>query len=120
MRITNDGISLTNLQEVDFPSADESVGQVFVGWRGPVARDVDTRTALGLLWSYLSETPVSPLQAAMIEVPDPYCASLGLFSLSYSVTANILAFSGVPTEKLPSVIPKYVSAVILRVFVCML
>ena len=51
---------------------------------------------------------LASLQASMIEIADPYCSSLGMFSLSHSVTANILAFSGIPIEKLNQIVPKYV------------
>lgn len=92
---------------MQFPDSDESVGQVFVGWRGCESRDVNTRTALTLLWAYLTETAVSPLQAAFVECEDPVCSDVSMFSLSHSVTANILCFSGVAMAKIDSVLDRY-------------
>ena len=61
-----------------FPSEDESRGIVSLGWRGPRYEEKREWVALKLLWRYLTESEVSPLQKAFVECDEPLCTSVDL------------------------------------------
>lgn len=54
-----------------------------------------------MLLEYISDSPVAPLQARLVEVPEPYCAEISESVYENSETCVGLTFSGVPTEQLP-------------------
>lgn len=93
---------------MEYPDSDESVGQAYIAWLEGNSRDIDTRTALALLWSYLTDTAVSPIQAAFVEDEDPYCSDVGVFSMVHSISSSVLCFSGVALDKIDNVLEKYV------------
>jgi len=72
---------------VPFPSEDESTGVVSLAWRGPPYADQQAWAMLRLLWSYLTESAVAPLNKDMVEIDAPYCSRIGpadeLFSEGY-------------------------------------
>eukprot|EP00761_Pharyngomonas_kirbyi_P012880 gb/GECH01012907.1/.p1 GENE.gb/GECH01012907.1/~~gb/GECH01012907.1/.p1 ORF type:complete len:1026 (+),score=213.10 gb/GECH01012907.1/:1-3078(+) len=100
------GSSLPDLQasrdaEVEFPSDDDQEGAMcHVAWMGPSWDDMETRTALTVLWSYLADSAVSPLQKAFVERDDPYCGRVSVGELEHSRIVPLLHFSGVRTERL--------------------
>lgn len=48
---------------VEFPDDDEdSVGTVMIAWNGPQASEMEDIMALGVLFNYLSDSPISLLQ----------------------------------------------------------
>ena len=57
-------------------------------------------TAVTMLLDYLSDSPVAPLQARLVEVPEPYCAEISQSVYENSETCVGFLFSGVPTEQL--------------------
>ncbi|KAJ3082154.1 hypothetical protein HK102_001886, partial [Quaeritorhiza haematococci] len=58
------------MRTVKFPSADEDVGSIGYGWRGPPSSDFHTLTALEILFRYLHETSASALMQAFVEMDD--------------------------------------------------
>ncbi|XP_014253359.1 uncharacterized protein C05D11.1-like [Cimex lectularius] len=87
--------------EVEYPSDDQSNGMVHIGWRGPsVVKEYYKFNALSTLLKYLTDTPVSPLPKAFVDIQDPYCSRV-----SYSLTENseslmMIQFSNVPLDKI--------------------
>ena len=60
------------VREVAYPCDEEDNGMVSVGWRGPsAATQVRTMLSTMVLLEYLTESSVSPLQAAFVETDDP-------------------------------------------------
>ena len=53
-----------------------------------------------MLLSYLSESPVAPLQSRLVEVPDPFCSEISDSVYENSESCVGFTFSGVPTEQL--------------------
>lgn len=54
-----------------------------------------------VLTTYLTDSPIAPLNKAFVEIPEPFCTSIDLYT-SNRVAVNELAFylSDVPTEHL--------------------
>ena len=73
--------------QIEFASDDESVGTVLLGWRACAYVDVAGRTRLELLWKYLTEGVVAPLNKALVECDEPLCGYVGhsseIFSRGY-------------------------------------
>ncbi|MFH4979226.1 hypothetical protein AB6A40_005935 [Gnathostoma spinigerum] len=88
---------------IECPSDDECRGVVQISWVGPKASDLYTSVALEILFEYLQDTAVAPLQRDFIQLADPFASSV-FFCLSEQSTSEIvLFFSGVPVEKLETI-----------------
>ncbi|KAL6068377.1 putative zn2+-dependent endopeptidase insulinase superfamily protein [Balamuthia mandrillaris] len=87
-------------QIVPFPADEETTGAVMLGWRGPSAEEFAKIAALDALWEYLTDSAVSPLRHAFVDIPDPYCTSIRYSYCENSVYIQYLKFSNVPTAKL--------------------
>ena len=72
--VSSNGVS--NPIAINFPSDDESVGTVVLNWRACTYEDVAGWTKLDLLWEYLTESAVAPLNKALVECEEPLCGSL--------------------------------------------
>jgi Zn-dependent M16 (insulinase) family peptidase len=87
-------------QLVQFPSDDTSTGLIRFGWRGPLATDHVGLASVQVLWEYLTDTAVSPLQRDLVEIPDPYCSKVQQHQSVFTVTCSYLSLTNVPFEKL--------------------
>jgi Zn-dependent M16 (insulinase) family peptidase len=56
------------------------------------------RTALQMLFSYLSDSPIAPLQKALVEIEDPFSTDVDFSFLEFSTTSFFCELSNVPTE----------------------
>lgn len=105
-----------------FPTDEEDDGMARMSWRGPpaIVREYPLNgipyiiffslslssqeryqfTAVAMILEYLSDSPVAPLQARLVEVPEPYCAEISQSVYENSETCVGFSFSGVPTEQL--------------------
>jgi Zn-dependent M16 (insulinase) family peptidase len=88
---------------VTYPSEDEDSGSVSIGWRGPAWDNLADRGNIEILWVYLTQSLVSVLQRAFIEVSDPLCGSIDTGTLDYCETAHYCNFDSVPTARLDEV-----------------
>lgn len=68
----------STVDTIDFPEADESVGEWQRSWKGVAFEDYLGYTAIDLLSAYLSDTAVAPLQKALVEIEDPLCTGMFL------------------------------------------
>lgn len=85
------------------PSDEESRGQVRIAWNGPDIRSQYECAALEVLFEYLSDSPVAPLQRDLVEIEPPYCGQID-FDLDEIQLCRIdLKFDGVPVDKLESI-----------------
>jgi len=89
--------------DVPFPTQDEESGQVTIGWRGPAYHDATKFTALRVMWLYLTQSSVSPLQRAFVECEDPYCADVDFNMEEGTVALQYVTFEDVHTEKLDDI-----------------
>ncbi|KAL7008460.1 hypothetical protein EMMF5_002189 [Cystobasidiomycetes sp. EMM_F5] len=67
------------------------------------ANDYMKDTAINNLNTYLSDSPISPLQKALVEVEEPLATDISFNVADQSTTIIQLYFSSVPTEKLQAV-----------------
>ncbi|CAI4230421.1 unnamed protein product [Auanema sp. JU1783] len=94
-------------EKVVCPSDDDSRGIVDMAWFAHKPSDVITSVALEVLFDYMSNTPISPLQKDFVLLDDPL-ASSATFNVDEQNTCIIhLSFNGVPTPKLDEVAKKY-------------
>lgn len=74
-------LSKNIVDSIDFPEADESVGEWQRSWKGVAYEDFMTDTALDLLSTYLTDTALAPLQKALVEIEEPLCTGEIFFAL---------------------------------------
>jgi len=55
----------------EFPERDESMGEVYISFRGSKCGDFITNGALDIIGSYLTSTATSPLNRDLVEIPSP-------------------------------------------------
>lgn len=59
-----------------FPSEDEETGYFTMAWRGPHWNDYELISAVSFMGSYLTDTPLSPLQKELVHSDDPFGSSV--------------------------------------------
>lgn len=90
--------------DVYYPCDSEDNGVVDIAWRGPSAlKEIYDLIGCSLLLKYLTDTSVSPLQKAFVEIDDAYASDVGYSYIQYSVSVLYMAFKGVPRSKIPLV-----------------
>ncbi|ULT99399.1 hypothetical protein L3Y34_000613 [Caenorhabditis briggsae] len=100
-------IKESTVHKVECPTDDASRGAVEVAWFAHHPSDLDTHSSLHVLFDYMSNTSVSPLQKDFILLEDPLASSVS-FHIAEGVKCDMrLNFTGVPVEKLEQVVPKF-------------
>ena len=89
--------------ELEFPSEDESTGFVCLCWRGPQYAEFEEKLARKLLWSYLSDSAVSPLQKAFVECDGALAGDVGAVAETFSTGYEQLWFSDCDTATLAEI-----------------
>lgn len=95
------------MQQVLYPNDDELDGLVYVGWRGPSGTtNLYVFFATIMMMEYLTDSPISPFQAAFVEADQPLASDV-----SYSIIENLdcsvyLSFENVPIDNLEHIKPK--------------
>lgn len=56
-----------------------------------------------MLFDFLTDTAVAPLQRDFIQVANPYCSSVYIYLAEQSTCEIVINFSGVPTNKLEDI-----------------
>lgn len=86
---------------VYFASDDEKYGSiVYLAWREDVKwTDFMERTALNVLWEYLTFSSVSPLRKAFVELQDQYCGEISAIVTDTNPVSQYVKFSNVPSKK---------------------
>ncbi len=93
--------------ELEFPSEDESTGFVCLCWRGPTYDKFEEKLARKLLWSYLSDSAISPLQKAFVECDGALAGNVGAVAESFSTGYEQLWFSDCATATLTEIPPLF-------------
>lgn len=100
-------IKESTVHRVECPTDDASRGAVEVAWFAHSPSDLETHSSLHVLFDYLSNTSVAPLQKDFILLEDPLASSVS-FHIAEGVRCDLrLNFAGVPVEKLDECAPKF-------------
>ena len=51
-----------------------------------------------MLFEYLTDTPVAPLQRELVEVGEPYCSDVEVLQLENKMSVFGVTLQGVPTD----------------------
>ncbi len=89
------------VETVAFPADEEDVGVVRVAWRGPDWRDQAAIVACEVLWEYLTDSPIAPLQRDFVEVPEPLCNDVGYSVVENTSTLFVVTLDNTPVGNLP-------------------
>ena len=92
-----------------FPSEDEKLGRVKMGWRleGNLTSNIEKTTDLSILHSYLTSTSASPFTKSFIDIPEPLATSV-YFDIYMNWEPSVVAdFYNVPVESMDKVEEKY-------------
>uniref|UniRef100_A0A8R1EC19 Peptidase_M16_C domain-containing protein n=1 Tax=Caenorhabditis japonica TaxID=281687 RepID=A0A8R1EC19_CAEJA len=101
------GIKESSVHKVHCPTDDASRGAVEIAWFAHHPSELDTHSSLHVLFDYLSNTSVAPLQKDFILLDDPL-ASSAAFHIAEGVKCDLrINFTGVPVEKLENVASKF-------------
>ncbi|KAH7100191.1 Metalloenzyme, LuxS/M16 peptidase-like protein [Auriculariales sp. MPI-PUGE-AT-0066] len=95
----------------EFPERDESMGEVYISFRGSKSGDFITNGALDIVAKYLTSTETSPLNRDLVEIPSPLCAQIWMYETDRaSVNDFDVAASSVPTEELETFDEKVIAS----------
>ncbi|TFK30528.1 cytoplasmic protein [Coprinopsis marcescibilis] len=88
-------------QVVEFPEKDESMGELVINFLGPPHNAFLERKALDMLSTYLTSSPVAPLNKEFVEIESPLCSYI-YFGEDIRATRNDLPLyiGSVPAEHL--------------------
>ena len=81
-----------------------------MAWRGPPYDDGAAWTRLQLLWAYLTDSAVAPLQKEFVECDEPLCADIGLAEDIFSQGYHQVWFHDGETETLGEIPRKLMNA----------
>ncbi|GJJ09486.1 hypothetical protein Clacol_003709 [Clathrus columnatus] len=88
-------------QIVEFPEEDEVAGEVLVSLPGSSPTDYLTGTAVEILASYLTSSPVAPLNKEFIETSTPLCTDISIVENPRVKFCDLDIYaSSVPTDRL--------------------
>ncbi|EJD55672.1 hypothetical protein AURDEDRAFT_109912 [Auricularia subglabra TFB-10046 SS5] len=86
---------------VDFPEKDESMGEIYISFRGSEVGDFIASGAIDIMVNYLTSTATSPLNKDLVEIQSPLCAGFWINESDRAVVNDIdFVASSVPTEEL--------------------
>ncbi|KAI0778573.1 Metalloenzyme, LuxS/M16 peptidase-like protein [Trametes elegans] len=94
-------IAQTIKETVEFPEKDESVGELQIGFLGPPPTAFLERKALDILGTYLTSSPVAPLNKEFVEIENPLCTYIYFAEDTRATYVDLPIYVGsVPTEHL--------------------
>jgi len=96
-------------QLVPYPCEEEEKGMVWLAWRGPSVYHLYDNCALMMLMEYLTDTAVSPLQKAFVEIAEPFASKVGYSFIENAESVVYLTFENVPVDKLGEIQPRLFS-----------
>jgi len=106
--LKNIDLSEDLIVNIDYPSDDESIGNVAVAWRLPehIADNIEMLEAYQLIMKYLTNTQVSPFEAEFVDTTDPLATSVSTDTLEIKEPSLLIEFENVPTQRLTEVVPR--------------
>ena len=78
-----------------FPSQDETIGSVGIGFKGPFLKDLKSLVAVNILFRALCESSAAPISQAFVECNPPICNSVDYDIRFYYNTCIVIIFSGI-------------------------
>ncbi|KAI0080089.1 hypothetical protein K474DRAFT_1590638 [Panus rudis PR-1116 ss-1] len=94
-------IATTVKEDVEFPEQDESVGELQINFMGPPPNAFLERKAIEILGTYLTSSPVAPLNKEFVEIDSPLCTYIYFSENTAATLCDIPIYVGsVPTEHL--------------------
>lgn len=88
------------VQTVEFPEKDETMGEVMVAYLGPNALDPVEYAAMEVLSVYLAGSSVSVLESKLVEIEDPWASSAAFYFETRPQMAIWIQLTAVETKKL--------------------
>eukprot|EP00127_Corallochytrium_limacisporum_P001438 Clim_evm60s55 gene=Clim_evmTU60s55 len=85
---------------VVFPADDERSGTLWLSWHGPEFRDRLNYMAMDMIWEYLTDTAVAPLQKKFLKCENPLAADIQTHIAENSLTAMMVVFKDVVKDRL--------------------
>ncbi|KAI9139952.1 Metalloenzyme, LuxS/M16 peptidase-like protein [Paraphysoderma sedebokerense] len=92
---------------VEFPDEDESMGTVVIAYRGPHVTEFKELQILDILFTYFTDSAVSTLHKAFVELEEPYCTDVHYSRGDNLITNYYFSFENVPTENLEVIKTKF-------------
>ncbi|KAI0652259.1 Metalloenzyme, LuxS/M16 peptidase-like protein [Trametes meyenii] len=94
-------IAQTIKETIEFPEKDESVGELQIGFLGPPPNAFLERKALDILGTYLTSSPVAPLNKEFVEIENPLCTYIYFGEDTRATYVDLPVYVGsIPTEHL--------------------
>ncbi|KAF8592090.1 hypothetical protein K439DRAFT_1401667 [Ramaria rubella] len=91
----------TRSETVEFPEKDESAGELTMAFAGSAPNDYLTAKALEILASYLTSSPVAPLNKEFVEIVSPLCTGISIYENTRVTFCDLeLYAASVPAEQL--------------------
>ncbi|KAF8844003.1 hypothetical protein BDN67DRAFT_895938 [Paxillus ammoniavirescens] len=88
-------------ESVEFPEKDESQGELLITYNGPHPTAFLERKALDILSTYLTSSPVAPLNKEYIEIESPLCSYIYFSEDTRATMVDLPVYIGsVPAEHL--------------------
>ncbi|KIJ21665.1 hypothetical protein PAXINDRAFT_63491 [Paxillus involutus ATCC 200175] len=88
-------------ESVEFPEKDESQGELLITYNGPPPTAFLERKALDILCTYLTSSPVAPLNKEYIEIESPLCSYIYFSEDTRATMVDLPIYIGsVPVEHL--------------------
>ncbi|KAF9240861.1 Metalloenzyme, LuxS/M16 peptidase-like protein [Melanogaster broomeanus] len=88
-------------ESVEFPEKDESQGELIITYNGPPTTAFLERKALDILSTYLTSSPVAPLNKEYVEIESPLCSYIYFSEDTRATMVDLPVYIGsVPTEHL--------------------
>ncbi|KAG1833897.1 Metalloenzyme, LuxS/M16 peptidase-like protein [Suillus variegatus] len=98
-------------ETVEFPEKDESQGELLIIYTGPSPNDFMERKALDILATYLTSSPVAPLNKEYIEIESPLCSYIYFSEDTRATMVDLPIYIGsVPVEALDNFDEKLVAS----------
>lgn len=103
-----DPLTASSIQTVYFPCDEEknSNGIVAIGWRGPRITDLKEVIAIDLLFSYLTDSTISPVQSYFINNKS-YCSKINYQIEEYRESHVVINFTNTQLEHLEKIKPEF-------------
>lgn len=98
-------------ETVEFPEKDESQGELLITYAGPSPNDFMERKALDILATYLTSSPVAPLNKEYIEIESPLCSYIYFSEDTRATMVDLPIYIGsVPVDELDNFDDKLIAS----------
>ena len=104
------------ISEVEYPSDDESTGNIMVAWRltQSISDQIERLWLYKLILTYLTSTQVSPLKLAFVEKTDPLATGVSFKIHEFREPLLVIEFENVPIERIEDVVSR-LEAVLMKI-----